>query len=54
MKRLKFNELFLLASFIAFISTGRNKFGSVILMLASLNMLLDVIPRLWKEIKQCR
>lgn len=54
MKRKRFNALFLLAAIIIFIALRRNIPSSIILMLASVNMLVDVIPELWKEVKDGR
>lgn len=48
MKRLRFSELFLLAAAVIFM-VSRNIYTSIILMLASVYMMIDVIPKLWKE-----
>lgn len=53
MKRLRFSELFLLAAVIIF-AASRNIYTSIILMLASVYMLIDVIPKLWREWKELR
>ena len=53
MKRLKFNDLFLIASLIAFIG-HRNIFTSLILVFASVNMITDVIPKLWRTLRDAK
>lgn len=39
---------FLAVSILIFIVTKRNIYGSIILMCASLYMLVDVVPKLWR------
>lgn len=51
MKRTKFNNLFLTSALIIFIA-HRSVYTSALLMLASINMLIDVIPKLRKELKK--
>lgn len=51
MKRKKFGTLFLVAAVILFIALEKNVVSSVILMLASLYMLCEVIPQIWRFIK---
>ena len=51
MKRIKFNNLFLITALIIFVA-HRNIYTSVLLMLASINMLIDVIPKLRKQLKK--
>lgn len=53
MKRLRFSELFLLAAVVIF-TVSRNIYTSIILMTASVNMMIDVAPKLWREWKELR
>ena len=48
MKRVRFSELFLFAAIVIFIAAGRNVYSSILLMLASVYMIIDVLPRLWR------
>ena len=54
MKRTTFGRLFLIMAVINFVASGRSKYASMFLVLASLYMLADVLPRLWKEWKKCQ
>lgn len=53
MKRLRFSDLFLLAAVIIF-AASRNIYTSIILMFASVYMLIDVVPKFWREWKELR
>lgn len=48
MKRVRFSELFLFVAVVIFIASGRNVYSCVILMLASLYLLIDVVPKIWR------
>ena len=52
MKREKFSEIFLIVAIIIFVGRKHDIYSSVMLILASIFMLIDVIPKLWKEIKR--
>ena len=51
MKRIRFDELFLVSAIVIFIGTRKSITGSILLMLASLNMLVYVIPRIVKVLR---
>jgi hypothetical protein len=52
MKRENFSVIFLTVAIIIFIGRNQDIYSSIILILASVFLLLDVIPKLWKEIKK--
>ena len=54
MKRIRFDELFLLSAIVIFIGTRKSIAGSILLMLASLNMLVYVIPRIVKVMRHSK
>ena len=49
MKRIRFSELFLFVAIVIFFGSGKNIYGSIILMLASVYMMVDVTSRLKKR-----
>ena len=51
MKRIRFDELFLVSAIVIFIGTRKSIAGSILLMLAWLNMLVYVIPRIVKVMR---
>lgn len=54
MKRIKFREIFLLFAVVSFIASDRNIYSTILLILASVYLLIDVVPKLWKELKKCQ
>lgn len=52
MKRLRFSELFLLASVVIYIASEKGIFTSILLMLASVYMIIDTIRKYRKEKKK--
>ncbi len=52
MKRLRFSELFLLASLVIYIASEKGIFTSILLMLASVYMIIDAIQKYRKEKKK--
>lgn len=54
MKRVRFSELFLFAAIVIFIAAGRNIYSSILLMLASAYMIIDVLPKLWRRWKDAK
>ena len=51
MKSEKFGMWFLLVAVVLFIASGRNMVSSIILILAALYVICEVIPKLWRWIK---
>lgn len=49
MKRIRFSELFLFATIVIFFGSGKNIYSSVLLMLASVYMMIDVASELKKR-----
>jgi hypothetical protein len=49
MKNKKFADLFLLVAWIIFFGSGRNLWGSLLLMIAGIYMLVEVIPDIVKR-----
>ena len=49
MKRVKFSELFLFVSVVIFVVRDRDIYSSALLILASIYMLTEVVPKLWKR-----
>lgn len=49
MKRIRFSELFLLAAIVIFYGTGKNLYASILLVLSSAYMIIDVVSLLWRE-----
>ncbi len=54
MKRVKFRELFLLFAVVSFVASDRDIYSTILLILSSVYLLMDVVPKLWKEWKKCR
>ena len=50
MKRKKFRTMLLLAAIIVFFALGRNMWASIILMLVSLYVIIEVLADIWKEV----
>lgn len=51
MKRIRFSEVFLVAAIIIYAAARRNAYASVILIMASIYMLVDVAYKIRKEWK---
>lgn len=49
MKRIRFSELFLFAAIVIFFGSGKNIYSSVLLMLASAYMMIDIASELKKR-----
>jgi hypothetical protein len=49
MKRIRFSELFLFVTIVIFFGSGKNIYSSVLLMLASVYMMIDVASELKKR-----
>ncbi len=54
MKINKFNEVFLLVAIIIFVGAKGNVWSSILLILAAIWMMIDVIPKLWKELRNAK
>ena len=52
MKRVKFRELFLLFAVVSFVVSDRDIYSTILLILSSVYLLMDVVPKLWKEWKR--
>lgn len=49
MKRVRFSELFLLAAVVIFVASGKSIYSSILLMLASVYLFVDVVTKLWRR-----
>ena len=54
MKRYSFGTLFLIVAVVLFIALEKNVVSSIILMLASLYLICEVIPQIWRLIKDAK
>lgn len=52
--RLIIESLIALGTLLTGIASGKNIYSTILLILASVYLLIDIIPRLWKEWKKCQ